>query len=204
MTNFKIEWSTFPYKKELTSVLKIYLKTGLFPWVAYCNDVQIIILFDQEFHKSCDGVAVGSSLGPTVSDVFLCYHEKVWLKICFSKFKPVIYIKVRWSYIFVFYFLLETTHWSTCETKSENSILFLYIKVSRDNDKFTTSVYCKLTFSGAFPHLESFITKSYKHNFLHTSDILLQEIDMQKIFLEITVMIVFLICVLKSTQIKFL
>lgn len=173
------------------------------PWVACCNHVWIIILFDQEFHESYDGVAVGSSLGPTVSDVG---HGNVWLKICFSKFRPVIYIKVRWSYIFVFYFLLETTHWKmqkllklsahktirfTCETKSENSILFLYIKVSRDNDKFTASVYCKLTFSGAFPKLESFISKSYKYNFLHTWDILLQEIDMQKIFLGITVMIKF-------------
>ena len=31
MTSFKMESSTFLYKKELTSVLKIYLKTGLFP-----------------------------------------------------------------------------------------------------------------------------------------------------------------------------
>ena len=35
----------------------------------------------------------------------------------------------------------------TSETKNENSISFFEIKISRDNDKFTTSVYCKPTFS---------------------------------------------------------
>ena len=45
---------------------------------------------------------------------------------------------------------------------------FLDIKISRDNNKFTTSVYCKLTFSGAFTNFGSFIPKSYKYNWLFT------------------------------------
>ena len=32
-------------------------------------------------------------LGPTFSNVFLCYHGKIWLQNCSSKFKPVIYKK---------------------------------------------------------------------------------------------------------------
>ena len=35
-----------------------------------------LILFDQEFYKQHDGVAMDSPLGPTLSSVFLCYHEK--------------------------------------------------------------------------------------------------------------------------------
>ena len=50
-----------------------------------------LILLDQQFYKQQDGVAMGSPLGPTLANVFLCYHEKIWLQNCPSEFKPVIY-----------------------------------------------------------------------------------------------------------------
>ena len=50
-----------------------------------------LILFDQQFYKQHDGVAMGSQLGPPLPKVFLCYHEKIWLQNCPSEFKPVIY-----------------------------------------------------------------------------------------------------------------
>ena len=50
-----------------------------------------LILFDQQFCKQHDGVAMDSSLGPTLVNAFLCYHEKVCLQNCSSEFKPVIY-----------------------------------------------------------------------------------------------------------------
>ena len=34
--------------------------------------------------------ALGTAL-PTLANVFLCYHEKIWLQNCLSKFKPVVY-----------------------------------------------------------------------------------------------------------------
>ena len=34
-----------------------------------------LILFDQEFYKQDDGVAMGSPLGPTFVNVFHCYHK---------------------------------------------------------------------------------------------------------------------------------
>ena len=49
-----------------------------------------------------------------------------------------------------------------------NSISFLDIKVTRDNNKFMTSVYNKPTFSGVFTNFGSFIPKSYKCNLLFT------------------------------------
>ena len=48
-----------------------------------------LILFDQEFYKQYDGVAMGSPFGPTLANVFLCCHEKIWLQNCPSQFKPV-------------------------------------------------------------------------------------------------------------------
>ena len=41
-----------------------------------------LVLFDQEFYKQQDGVAMGSPLGPTRVNIFLCYHEKNWLQNC--------------------------------------------------------------------------------------------------------------------------
>ena len=34
---------------------------------------------------------MGSPLGPTFANIFLSYHEQIWLKNCPSEFKPVIY-----------------------------------------------------------------------------------------------------------------
>ena len=50
-----------------------------------------LILFDQEFHKQHDGVAMGSPLGLMLANVFLCHHAKFWLQNCFPEFKHVIY-----------------------------------------------------------------------------------------------------------------
>ena len=50
-----------------------------------------LILFGQEFYKQHDGVAMGSPSGPTLANVFLCYHKKILLQSCPSEFKPVIY-----------------------------------------------------------------------------------------------------------------
>ena len=47
--------------------------------------------FDSNLYKQIDGVAMGSPLGPTLVNAFLCHYEKIWLNECPSQFKPVIY-----------------------------------------------------------------------------------------------------------------
>ena len=137
-----------------------------------------LILFDQQFYKQHDGVAIGSPLGSTLANVFLCYHEKIWLQNFPSQFKPVIYRR----YVDDTFLLFRSKHdiekfrnylnrqhkniKFTSETENENSISFLYIRLTRDNNKFMTSVYRKLTFSGVFTNFGSFIPKSYKYNLL--------------------------------------
>ena len=44
-----------------------------------------LILFNQQFYKQHDRVAIGSPLGPTLANDFLCYHEKIWLQNCLSE-----------------------------------------------------------------------------------------------------------------------
>ena len=34
-----------------------------------------IILIDNKYYGQIDGVAMGSPLGPTLPNIFLCYHE---------------------------------------------------------------------------------------------------------------------------------
>ena len=123
---------------------------------------------------------MGFPLGPTFANVFLCYHEKIWIQNCPSEFKPVIYRRYvdntflpfrSKHHIEKFRKYLNRQHKNikfTSETKNKNSISFLDIKITRDNKKFMTSVYRKLTFSGVFTNFGSFIPKSYKYNLLFT------------------------------------
>ena len=50
-----------------------------------------VILFDGKYYSQIDGVAMGSPLGPTFANIFLCHHETTWLKNCPKAFKPVYY-----------------------------------------------------------------------------------------------------------------
>ena len=50
-----------------------------------------LLLFNNEYYKQIDGVAMGSPLGPTFANVFLSYHEQIWHGNCPFEFKPVVY-----------------------------------------------------------------------------------------------------------------
>ena len=38
-----------------------------------------------------DWVAIGSLVAPTLANIFLCYHEQVWLQYYLLEFEPVVY-----------------------------------------------------------------------------------------------------------------
>ena len=48
-------------------------------------------VFDGKLYKQCDGVSMGSSLGPHYANSFLCKHEKKWLNECPEHIKPLQY-----------------------------------------------------------------------------------------------------------------
>ena len=111
-----------------------------------------LILLDQEFYKQHDGVAMGSPLGPTLANGFLCYHEKIWLQNRPSEFKPIIYRRYVDDTFLLFRSKLHIEKFRnylnhqhknikfTSDTVNENSISFLDIKITRDNSKFMISV----------------------------------------------------------------
>ncbi|XP_057298541.1 uncharacterized protein LOC130629389 [Hydractinia symbiolongicarpus] len=139
---------------------------------------------------------LGSPLGPTFANAFLCYHEQNWLNNCPTEFKPV-YFKRYVDDIFVlfsspdhlpkFQNYLNKCHPNisfTSETEKSNKLSFLDISITRDVDrKFITSIYRKPTFSEVWPifhhevirikdifirngYPELFIDKVIKHFFL--------------------------------------
>ena len=116
----------------------------------------------------------------TCLNVSLCYHEKVWLQDCPSEFKPVIYRRYVDDTFLIFRSkhhmekfrnILNCQHKNmkfTSQIENENSIWFLDIKLCRDSNKFTTSIYREPTFSRVLTNFGSFIPKSYKYNLLFT------------------------------------
>ena len=134
-------------RKEMFEMLSLTLKES-------------IILFDNKYYNQIDGVAMGSPLGPTLANIFLCYHESNWLKDCPKDFKSV-YYKRYVDDIFVLFNKLEHAQFFleymnkkhknmkfSIETEMNGSLFFLDVKIFRENDKFVTSVFRKETFSG--------------------------------------------------------
>ena len=50
-----------------------------------------LFIFDNSFYRQIDEIAMGSYLGPTLANAFLCYYEKQWLNSCPIEFKSKIY-----------------------------------------------------------------------------------------------------------------
>ena len=70
-----------------------------------------------------------------------------------------------------FYSDLNSRHLNlslTIENEKHNRMSFLDVNIIREKDKFTTSVYCKPTFSRIYTHFDSFLPSSNKIGLLHT------------------------------------
>ena len=83
---------------------------------------------------------------------FFIIISKIWLHNCPSEFKPLIYTKYVDDTFLLFHLKLhiEKFYYLNCqhknirftsETENEHSLSFLDIKISQDNNKFTTSIY---------------------------------------------------------------
>ena len=137
-----------------------------------------LVLFDGTYYKQIYGVPIGSPLLPTFANSFLSYHEQIWLKNCPCEFKHVIYKRYvddtfllfrSKDHIGKFRCYLNCQHLNikfTSEIGERNSISFLDIKIRRVSNRFSTSIYHKVTFSGVFTNFESFVPVSFKSNLI--------------------------------------
>ena len=48
-------------------------------------------IFDGKFYEQCDAAVMGSPVGRTLANVFMCHFENIWLENCPSHFKPIVY-----------------------------------------------------------------------------------------------------------------
>ena len=117
-------------------------------------------IFKDNLFQQIDGVAMGSPLGPTLANIFMCHHERKWLNQCPATIKPLIYQRYIDDTFLLFndsqnpkQFLdyLNVQHNNinfTSESENNNSISFLDINITKNPNNFETSVFRKNTFTG--------------------------------------------------------
>tara|TARA_Y100000310_G_scaffold202746_1_gene202988 strand:- start:291 stop:1547 length:1257 start_codon:yes stop_codon:yes gene_type:complete len=136
-------------------------------------------LFDGQYYEQVDGVAMGSPLGPTLANIFLCYWEEIWIEKCPKQFRPKYYNRFMddtfllfssEDHVLKFHKYINSRHQNmtfTFEVEKNNSLAFLDVLITRE-DSFCTSLYRKPTFSGLYSNFKSFMPDSYKKGLIYT------------------------------------
>ncbi|XP_063602489.1 uncharacterized protein LOC134778569 [Penaeus indicus] len=120
-----------------------------------------VFMFNNQLYSQTDGVAMGSPLGPTLANVFLCYHESKWIADCPSHFKPLLYKRYvddifllfsDASHVNLFLDYVNSKHDNihfTSEVEIDNSLPFLDIRLDHDHNTFKTSVMASIVILGS-------------------------------------------------------
>ena len=91
---------TLLLQKLLAFLLRIFIETKyilivyqkvLFVGYKKWQCSKYFFIFDQKYYKQCDGVAMDSPHGPTLTNVFKYHFENIWSETCPTQFKPVVY-----------------------------------------------------------------------------------------------------------------
>ena len=137
-------------------------------------------VFDGKLYKQNDGVSMGSPLGPHYANAFLSKHEKEWLNECPDNIKPLKYRRYVDDIFLLcrdeehhrkFMDYMNSKHENisfTDEIENNNSMAFLDVLVSRNDNSFSTSLYRKATFSGVFTNFYSFLSMQFKASLIST------------------------------------
>ena len=154
-------------RKQFRSLLELSVKESIF-------------IFGDQLFKQTDGVAMGSPLGPTLANIFLCYHEKKWLSDCPEEFKPIKYRRYVDDCFLAFRskeqadnFLqyLNNKHRNisfTVEYEQNQQLAFLDMLITRSEGSLVTDVYRKQTFTGLGLNFHSFVPMLFKINSIKT------------------------------------
>ena len=136
--------------------------------------------FDGKIYKQTDGVAMGSLLGPSLANAFLCFHEQIWLNDCPADFKPVYYRRYVDDIFALIHSLNHLEKFANYLNSKHNNIKFIYEKesnnsqsflnflISRSENGFKRSVYHKPSFNGVYSTFNSFIYDQYKIGLIFT------------------------------------
>ena len=125
-------------------------------------------------------MAMGSPLGPTLANAFMCHMERKWLQECPVDFKPVFYRRYVDDCFLIFnseshvdHFLNYFNNQHDCikftfEKEVDCILPFLDLKIIRKDTFLTTSIYRKPTFTGLLSKFDSFTPMKYKENLIAT------------------------------------
>ena len=137
-------------------------------------------LFNQCFYRQTEGMGMGSPLGPTFANIFMCNFEERWLNACPLEFKPLQYYRYiddtfllfnREHHAEAFLNYLNSKHPAirfTMEKEQKGRLPFLDVNVRRTAEGFSTSVFRKPTFSGLGTSFFSHCAKKFKVNAIRT------------------------------------
>ena len=116
-------------------------------------------IFDGKIYKQVDGMAMGSPLGPTFANIFMCHLEELFFDQCSSSYNPVFYKRyVDDTFVLfkekrhatLFLDFINSFHPNikfTMDIESDNQLPFLDIMVSRSDGVFVTGIFRKKTFT---------------------------------------------------------
>jgi hypothetical protein len=158
----------------------IGLSKTLFKNLLELSVLNSFFMFNGKFYQQCEGLGMGLPLGPTFANIFMCFHETIWLNDCPISFKPVFYKRYIddtfllfrcQSHVSLFLNYLNSKHTNikfTMEPEVENKLSFLDCLVHRDGNSFKCSVFRKSSFSGLGLSFYSFCTSRFKINSVKT------------------------------------
>ena len=130
-------------------LLKVFAKSEL-KQLLFLTTKDSCFIFNGLPYKQIDSVAMGSPVGPSVSNAFPSYHKKNWLNSCLQGFKLVFYRRYVDDIFILFKSndhlkdFLNSCHINmsfSMETEKENKSSFLDVEIIRKQGKFTTTIY---------------------------------------------------------------
>ena len=123
---------------------------------------------------------MGSPLGPTLAHLLLVNYETKWLKDCPVQFAPKFYRRYVDDIFLLFRAKDHVQKFFCCmnsrppkikfpfEEEIDNKISFLHISTTRTENKFTTSIFRKKTFSGVYLNFHSHLPTDYNKGLIDT------------------------------------
>lgn len=129
-----------------------------------------IFMFNNEYYKQIDGVAMGNPLGPTLANIFMAFHEEKWQNLPHS---PVVYCRYVDDIFCIFRNNSDHTRFlSTLNEHHPNlkftiesgnkQLPFLDVNVQFDDNSIHTTIFRKTSFTGLCLHFDSVCPIAWK------------------------------------------
>ena len=124
--------------------------------------------FEGKIYKKIDRVAMESTLGPTLANAFLCFHEQIWLNECPDDFKSVYYRR----YVDDIFVLLcspdQLEKFKNCSNSKHRNIRFTCEKEHNNSMPFLDVLITRTSNGSIYLNFHIFISEEYKVGLIFT------------------------------------